>query len=76
MLGDVKDLGGGKLIATVNEAVIRKALSWSRPDFEDAVQMAAAVHAGADYLIIHNPRDFQEGIIQVVQPGPFLALLR
>lgn len=38
------------IIAPVNDAVIRKALSWSRPDFEDAVQMAVAMHAGANYL--------------------------
>jgi hypothetical protein len=31
--------------------------------------MAAAVHADAEYFITRNPRDFQEGIIQVVQPG-------
>ena len=63
-------------IATVDDAVIRKALSWGWPDLEGAVQMAAAVHAGVDYLITRNPRDFQEGVIQVVQPGALLALLR
>jgi predicted nucleic acid-binding protein len=42
---------------------------------EDAVQMAAAVFADADYLITRNPRDFQEGIVPIVQPGAFLALL-
>ena len=62
-------------VATVNDTVIRKALTLNWPDFEDAVQMAAAVHAGADYLVTRNPRDFQEGIIQVVKPGAFLALL-
>ena len=62
-------------IATVDDAVIRKALSWGWVDFEDAVQMAAALSAGADYLITRNPRDFQEGIVPVVQPGAFLSLL-
>lgn len=62
-------------IATVDDAVIRKALSWGWSDFEDAVQMAAAVFADVDYLITRNPRDFQEGIVPIVQPGAFLALL-
>ena len=62
-------------IAAVDDAVIRKALAWSWSDFEDAVQMAAAVFADVDYLITRNPRDFQEGIVPIVQPGAFLALL-
>jgi len=62
-------------VATVDDQVIRKALSWGWPDFEDAVQMAAATNAGADYLITRNPRDFQSEIIPVVQPAAFLALL-
>ena len=63
-------------IATVNDAVIRKAFSWGWSDFEDAVQMAAAADAVADCLITRNPRDFQKGIVQVVQPGAFQALLK
>ena len=63
-------------IATVNDAVIRKAFSWGWSDFEDAVQLSAALHAHANYLVTRNPRDFQEGIIEVVRPGAFLALLR
>jgi predicted nucleic acid-binding protein len=62
-------------IAAVDDAVIRKAFSWGWPDFEDAVQMAAAAHAEADYLIARNPRDFQEGVVQVVQPGALPAIL-
>jgi hypothetical protein len=62
-------------IASVDDHVNRKAFSWGWPDFEDAVQMAAAVHTGVDYLITRNPREFQEGIIPVVQPAAFLALL-
>jgi hypothetical protein len=62
-------------IAAVGDAVIRKALSWGWPDFEHAVQMAAAVFADVDYLITRNRRDFQEGIVPIVRPGAFLALL-
>ncbi len=63
-------------VATVDDAVIRKALSWGWKDFEDAVQMAAAANAHANYLITRNPRDFRDGIIPVVQPAAFLTLLK
>ncbi|MAT96141.1 MAG: hypothetical protein CL608_03275 [Anaerolineaceae bacterium] len=62
-------------VATVDDQVIRQALSWGWSDFEDAVQMAAAANADADYLVTRNPRDFQSGIIPVVQPAAFLTLL-
>jgi predicted nucleic acid-binding protein len=62
-------------IATVDDAVIRKAFSWGWTDFEDAVQMAAAAHAQVNFLVTRNPRDFQKGTIEVVRPGAFLALL-
>jgi len=62
-------------IAAVNDKVIRQAFSWGWPDFEDAVQMAAAANAGADYLITRNPRDFYEGIVNVVQPAALPAIL-
>lgn len=62
-------------IATVNEEVIRDALSLNWRDFEDAVQMSAAVHASADYLVTRNPKDFEVAVIPVVQPGTLLSLL-
>ncbi|VAW37160.1 hypothetical protein MNBD_CHLOROFLEXI01-2676 [hydrothermal vent metagenome] len=46
-------------IAPVGDTVIRKALTWGWKDFEDAVQMAAAAHINANYLISRNPRDFK-----------------
>lgn len=62
-------------VATVDDAVIRKALSWGWKDFEDAMQMAAAANVNANYLITRNPRDFQTGSIPVVQSAAFLTLL-
>ena len=63
------------IIAAVDDAVIRKAFSWGWSDFEDAVQMAAALQGDANYLITRKTRDFQDGFVPVVQPGAFLALL-
>lgn len=62
-------------IADVNQEVIYQALAMGWTDFEDAVQMAAAAHASADYLITRNPKDFEHGPVPVLQPGEFLALL-
>ena len=62
-------------VAAVDDQVIRRAMAWGWPDFEDAVQMATAVNIQADYLITRNPRDFQAGHIPVVQPAAFLTLL-
>lgn len=62
-------------VASVGDAAIRRALSWGWQDFEDAVQMSAAVEAGVDYLVTRNTRDFQAGPLPVVQPAALLALL-
>jgi predicted nucleic acid-binding protein len=62
-------------VAAVDQAVLESALSMGWSDFEDAVQMAAAVKAGADYLVTRNPDDFEGGPIPVLQPGEFLPLL-
>jgi len=62
-------------VATVDDTVIRKALSLGWTDFEDAVQMAATVADDIDYLITRNIKDFQNGPVPVIQPAAFLALL-
>lgn len=62
-------------VAAVDQAVIEQALSLPYADFEDAVQMMAAVHAGVSYLITRNPRDYQEGPLPVLTSAEFLALL-
>jgi hypothetical protein len=62
-------------VATVNDTVIRKALSLGWKDFEDAMQMAAAVADDIDYLITRNIKDFQSGPVPAIQPAAFLTLL-
>lgn len=63
-------------IATVDDAVIRKAISWGWKDFEDAVQMAAAMNAGVDFFVTRNARDFQSGLVPIVSPAALIALLK
>jgi len=62
-------------IASVNEAVIRQALTWGWRDFEDAVQMAAAAASGADFVVTRNPKDFETQAVPVLRPGELLAVL-
>ena len=62
-------------VATVDQAVIEQALNLPYSDFEDAVQMMAAVRAGADYLVRRNVRDYKSGPLPVLQPVELLALI-
>ncbi len=63
------------LTAPVDHTVIEQALNLPYQDFEDAVQMMAAVRAGADYVLTRNVRDYQAGPLPVLQPGELLALI-
>lgn len=61
-------------VALVDRQVILGALALGWDDFEDAVQMAAALNARADYLITRNPKDFKEPLVKVLQPADLIAL--
>ena len=61
-------------VAAVDQNVILKALALGWKDFEDAVQMVAALNAQANYLVTRNPKDFKDALVPVVQPGDLLAL--
>lgn len=62
-------------VAPVDGEVLRSALAIPGPDFEDAVQMAAATAAGATHLVTRNPADFQACPIPVLQPAELIAVL-
>lgn len=49
------------------------ALSWSMPDFEDALQAAAARACGASFIITRNERDFLNSPVAALSPEVFLA---
>lgn len=56
---------------THEDAVL--ALSWPMPDFEDALQAAAARACGASYIITRNERDFLTSPVAALSPDAFLA---
>jgi predicted nucleic acid-binding protein len=62
-------------IATVDQSTIEQALSLPYKDYEDAVQMMAAVQCKADYLVTRNVKDFNPAPLSVVQPSELLSLI-
>lgn len=63
-------------VATIDQSTIEQALSLPYRDFEDAVQMMAAVQCKAEYLVTRNVKDFQPAPLSVVQPSELLTLIR
>jgi len=61
-------------VASVGHATIEQALNLPTSDFEDAVQMMAAVQADAQYLVTRNVRDYKAGPLPALQPVELLAL--
>jgi hypothetical protein len=62
-------------IAAVTQETIEQALNLPYKDFEDAVQMSAALQWKADYLATRNGRDYQPAPVKTVQPVDLLAAI-
>ena len=62
-------------IAKVDQTTIEQALNLPYQDFEDAVQMMAAVQAEAQYLVTRNIEDYKAGPLPALRPAELLALL-
>jgi len=62
-------------VAQVNQTTLEQALNLPYADFEDAMQMMAAVQSGSQYLVTRNPQDYKEGPLIVLQPAELLSLL-
>ena len=62
-------------IAPVDGHVIEQALALPYRDLEDAVQMAAARQAGADYLVTRDRAGYAAGPLPALTPAELLALL-
>jgi predicted nucleic acid-binding protein len=63
-------------VAPVNEAVVRRALAFAWPDFEDAVCAAAAEASGCDAIVTRDPTGFPDVPIPVVDPIAALSWLK
>ena len=62
-------------VAQVDQTTLERALILPYADFEDAVQMMAAVQSWMNYLVTRNPQDYKEGPLTVIQPAELLSLL-
>jgi predicted nucleic acid-binding protein len=57
-------------------ADFQRALAMGVQDYEDAVQVAAALHAGVDFLVTRNERDFKGAAVKLRTAGEVLTLTR
>ena len=62
-------------ICPVDRTVLEQALLLAGTDFEDNVQMAAAVHIGLDAIVTRNPDDFANMPLPAFTPDTLLSQL-
>jgi predicted nucleic acid-binding protein len=60
-------------IAETTKTDANAVFSYAMRDFEDALQLAAAVACGADVLLTRNTKDFKASPLLVMTPEAFLA---
>ena len=60
----------------VNHRILKDALNSPFTDFEDAVLYEAARHAGVEYILTRNVKDFIKSDLPVFTPIEFLAMLK
>ncbi|MDE2147704.1 MAG: PIN domain-containing protein [Burkholderiales bacterium] len=60
-------------VAVTQRSDALQALDWPMADFEDALQAAAAVACGAQFIITRNLRDFKGSPVRATTPELFLA---
>lgn len=72
----LRELLGWAEVAPASRADALAALDWPMPDYEDALQAAAAVACGAQAIITRNGRDFAGSPVAAMTPEAFLAKLR
>lgn len=63
-------------VAPVNEDVVRRALAFAWPDFEDAVCAAAAEASGCEAIVTRDPSGYPDAPLPVVDPAAALIWLR
>jgi len=62
-------------IAPVNRVVLENALAGHSPDYEDAVIIEAAQHAGVEYIVTRNIKNFKKSVIPVYTSTGFIQAL-
>lgn len=62
-------------VVPVDADDFQRALALDLRDFEDAVQVAACLRAGAGFLVTRNRRDFAGAPVEIRAPGEIVAML-
>jgi predicted nucleic acid-binding protein len=63
------------VVVPLDGADFQRALALGMRDYEDAVQVSAALRIGADFIVTRNSKDFSGSPIAVRTPSEILALL-
>lgn len=71
----IGDLLAATDICAIDDHVLRTAYGSATSDFEDAVQIAAALHTGMDVIVTRNTGDYADAPIPVLTPAQCLARL-
>lgn len=71
----VSDLLGTLSVVPLEDADFSRAMALGLGDFEDAVQVAAHLKVGADYLITRNAKDFKGAPVVTLSAGELVAIL-
>ena len=72
-LGFLADLLDSVDVCQIDEAVLLAALDSDFPDFEDAVQNAAAIDSQIEIIVTRNKADYQTSPLTVLTPDEFAA---
>ena len=68
----MRGLLGWADVAVAQHADAVQALDWPMPDYEDALQAAAAVACGAQVILTRNGRDFKGSPVPAMTPEAFI----
>lgn len=71
----VEDLTRVFGVAPVDDEVVRRALTFAWPDFEDAVCAASAVASGCDALVTRDPAGYPAAPVPVIDAAAALSWL-
>jgi predicted nucleic acid-binding protein len=62
-------------VLPVDGEALEKALYSKMGDYEDAVLETVSLHAGLDYIVTRNVKDFKKSRVEAVNPSVFLELI-
>lgn len=66
------DLLNFVFVASGGTEQVRQALNMPMRDFEDALQVVAAISGGADFIITRNIADYRSSVVSALRPDEFL----